>query len=124
MRVFALLQSDDYVNKRVSLATLDEMLSLCGRQGSFSTPHAGPILDVLLPLLPGRIWEGKDALLRTVAAVATHGGHAARRRSGAVARGTRHPSLTDRPAPSVAKVMRSWCAGAGGCGGEAARSAR
>ncbi len=71
VRVFALLESDDYVNKRVSLATLDEMLSLCGRQGSFATPHGR--VRVPGPRVDGRVARAARAASRVVRARAVFG---------------------------------------------------
>jgi hypothetical protein len=62
-----LFGSDDWSLKKLSLATLIEMLTLIGKQASFEYDS---ILQALLAALPGRIWDGKEHVLKAIAELA------------------------------------------------------
>ncbi|PRW21127.1 proteasome-associated ECM29-like protein isoform X1 [Chlorella sorokiniana] len=67
-RVTAGLQSGQWGRKKAAATALSQ---ICQTSGDAIVPHLPAVLDALLKEVPGRIWEGKEAVLGAAGALAS-----------------------------------------------------
>jgi hypothetical protein len=60
---FKFLASDDWLQKRAAIAALDSLICLVGKSPNFIN-FVPSLLSTVLPMLAGRIWDGKQALVK------------------------------------------------------------